>query len=263
MALSGEEITEIAESVASRVIARSGLVCSCSDIEPLFLQGIEDIINRATSPGEFGARSELRAKLNRIANQCGYEKDEGGAWVEFPKQEKALQSLGASYEIVTVHDDGDLTIKIPEHNSMAVVTTEGEIFTKPGIHHQQKSTSSQAMPYLISRCPLFPRKGYRVDIPNWGISRDATAGDIVRFEQKELGNDLGVSEDLLRELDNYSYTNVIWVTKEREDAAYYLSEGMTEADISEIDLGEGARIVAENGQGGFLVLRGSAKPQKI
>ena len=112
---------------------------------------------------------------------------------------------------------------------------------------------------LISERPLFQGKAYRVDIPNWGIPDNATAGDIVRFEQTELGNDLGTSESLIKELDNYSYSDVVWVTKKKADAAYYLSEGMTKDDISEINLGEGSRIVAEDGQGGFLVLRGDAR----
>lgn len=112
---------------------------------------------------------------------------------------------------------------------------------------------------LISRQPLFQGKAYRVDIPNWGIPRNATAGDIVRFEQTYLMNDLGTSEALIKELDNYGYSDVVWLAKEKEDAAYYLREGMTDNDISGINLGEGSRIVAEDGQGGFLVLRGSAK----
>jgi hypothetical protein len=119
---------------------------------------------------------------------------------------------------------------------------------------------TQAMPGLISRQPLFQGKAYRVDIPNWGIPGNATAGDIVRFEQKELGNDLGVPDDLIKELDKYRYSDVVWVTKKKADAEFYLSEGMTKADIWEFTLGKGARIVANDKQGGFLVLFGDARP---
>ena len=134
------------------------------------------------------------------------------------------------------------------------------------IEHIEKNPSyspweeTQAMPSLISRQPLFQGKAYRVDIPNWGIPGNATAGDIVRFEQKELGNDLGVSDDLIRELDKYRYSDVVWVTKKKADAEFYLSEGMTKADIWEFTLGRGARIVADDKQGGFLVLFGDARP---
>lgn len=112
-------------------MTHSGPVCSCKNIEPFFLQAIEKGIQQATAPGEFKERSELLAKLNEIAKQCGYERDEKEGWMQFPRREKALESLGAPYEILKEHDDGDLTIKIPEHNALAVVTTEGEIFTKP------------------------------------------------------------------------------------------------------------------------------------
>jgi len=110
-------------------IAHPGLVCSCKSIEPFMLQSIESDIHR--TPGQFEEKNELMAKLYDIAKQCGYEKDEREGWIQFPKQCKALQSLGTQYEIIKEHDDGDLTIRIPEHNALAVITTEGEIFTKP------------------------------------------------------------------------------------------------------------------------------------
>jgi len=131
MALTGEEISQIANAVASKVVARSAMVCSCENIEPAFLRFIEDGIHHVTAPSEFKVRDELLTELKEIGKQCGYEKDEKGEWVRFPKQEKALQGLGVQYEIIEEHDDGDLTIRIPAHNAKAVVTTEGEIFTKP------------------------------------------------------------------------------------------------------------------------------------
>jgi len=117
------------------------------------------------------------------------------------------------------------------------------------------------MPDLISNQPLFEGKAYRVDIPNWGISNHATAGDIVRFEEEELGNEMGVSADLLKELERYHYSDVVWVCKDPEDAENYLSSGMTRADITEIPIGEGARVIADDHCGGFLVLRGGAVPK--
>ena len=123
----------------------------------------------------------------------------------------------------------------------------------------EKAQSSSS---LIEARPGFMGKGYRVDIENWGIPDKATAGDVVRFEEEELGNRLGVPAALVEELDKYHHSDVIWVTKKREDAKHYLSEGMTEADISEIDVGAGARIIADDGEdGGYLVLRGGAQPR--
>jgi hypothetical protein len=107
----------------------------------------------------------------------------------------------------------------------------------------------------IAQAPTFNTVGYRVDIPNWGIPHGATAADVVRFEQDELGNDLGVSPKLLTELENYTHSDVVWVTKEKLDAVDYLSEGQTaEKDISVIHDVKGGKIVATDGQGGYLVL---------
>lgn len=106
--------------------------CNCKNIEPLFLQAIYRGIYQTSAPGEFGERRVLLEELEKLAKECGYEKDEKGNWVQFPKQDKALESLGVPFEIVKEHDDGDLTIRIPQHNACAVVTTEGEVFTKAG-----------------------------------------------------------------------------------------------------------------------------------
>jgi len=117
------------------------------------------------------------------------------------------------------------------------------------------------MPDLITSQPVFEGMAYRVDIPNWGIPSQATAADIVRFERDELGNVMEVAPDLLQELEKYRHSDVIWVTKNPEDAENYLSEGMTRADITEFPFIEGARIITEDGFGGFLVLFGDAKPK--
>ena len=106
--------------------------CSCKNIEPFFLQAIEGDINRLLA-SDFKGRREFLAKLNDFAKQCGWEKDEKGEWVQFPKQEKALQNLATRYEVVKEHDDGDLTVNLPEHNASAVITTEGDVFTKSGL----------------------------------------------------------------------------------------------------------------------------------
>jgi hypothetical protein len=113
----------------------------------------------------------------------------------------------------------------------------------------------------VIKQPLLEGKTYRVHIENWGIPGKATAADVVRFEEAELGNKYNLSDSLLKELDNYNQRDTMWVTKEKVDAEYYLSDGMTEEDISEIDLPKGSRIIAEDGQGGYLILRGDAKPK--
>lgn len=107
----------------------------------------------------------------------------------------------------------------------------------------------------LDSLPEFHGKAWRVEYENWGIPSGATAGDIIRFEKEELGNDYGLSEELIAELDKYSARDIIWVTKTRKEAKKYLSEGRPESDIMEVEDLEGSRIVADDGEGGYLVLR--------
>jgi hypothetical protein len=108
----------------------------------------------------------------------------------------------------------------------------------------------------IEKLKDFTGKAYRVDIENIGIPNKATAGDIVRFEREELGNTMDVPDELLGELDGYSHRDIVWVTRTRDDARFYLSEGMMARDISSFYLPANSKIVADDGQGGYLVLRG-------
>lgn len=114
----------------------------------------------------------------------------------------------------------------------------------------------------IAELPVFTGKAYRVDIENWGIPRDATVATMVRFEQEELGNIYTISPELMTELGKYHYSDATWVTKTREDARNYLSEGMSDKDISEITSLSGGRIITENGMGGYLVLQPDARPRQ-
>lgn len=75
---------------------------------------------------------------------------------------------------------------------------------------------------------------------------DVTAGDVVRYEQDELGNDYGLGEQELNYLDKFPATQIMWVTRTKSPAKRYGSP----RDINV----EGWRIVAEDGDGGYLVL---------
>jgi len=132
-----EDIKKIAREVASQF---TGMRCACKNLHPIFLSAIEGDLRRWGAPGSPESQ-ELQASLAALAKDCGYERDKEGTWVQFPGQEKALQDLGTDYEVIEEHDDGDLTIRIPAHNTKAVVTTEGEIFTKPnnpGTRYQEE-----------------------------------------------------------------------------------------------------------------------------
>lgn len=111
--------------------------CACKNLNEIFLMAIEKDISHWGAPGS-SEILEMRADLLALAKDCGYEKNvEDDHWIQFPKQEKALKALGEQlglpnkYEVIKEHDDGDLLIRIPERNVEAVVTIEGEIFTRP------------------------------------------------------------------------------------------------------------------------------------
>jgi len=112
----------------------SSLLCSCNKLSPTFLDAIEIYFLGPQKKSLYRPDPDVEEylkELGELAKECGYEKDEKGDWVLFPKREKALQSLGTQYEIIKEHGDGDVTIKMAEHG-LAVITTEGDIFTKTG-----------------------------------------------------------------------------------------------------------------------------------
>ncbi len=73
-----------------------------------------------------------------------------------------------------------------------------------------------------------------------------TAGDVVRYEQEELGNDYGIGKDRLTYLDRFPAQAIKWVAKSKRVAAHY--NGASPIDV------EGHIIIAEDGDGGYLVL---------
>lgn len=96
--------------------------------------------------------------------------------------------------------------------------------------------------------PVYKGRGFRVDT-GFKQERGTTAGDVVRFEQDELGNDLGADAELLEELDRYPALDLVWVVPSRETALRYGEE------VAQVNLGLDPRIVAEDGDEGYLVIR--------
>jgi hypothetical protein len=106
----------------------------------------------------------------------------------------------------------------------------------------------------INKLPIYHGRAWRVHYESMDIPRSATAADVIRFEREELGNEDNVSPEALAALDHYRAKDTLWVTKKREDAAEYLSEGRPKSDIQEFPEVDGGRIIADDGQGGYLVL---------
>lgn len=94
-------------------------------------------------------------------------------------------------------------------------------------------------------------KAYRSDS---GYIHDinTTAGDVVRYEQDELGNNYGIGEEELIILDKYPAKDIIWVTKSIERARRYYGD----AKLINVD---GYKIIAYDNEGGYLVLKEKQK----
>lgn len=142
-------------------------------------------------------------------------------------------------------------------NEFATILGAGREVTAPAVEPGRIEDIEDIPIQSVATAPVFDSMGYRVDYENMGIPRDATAADVLRFEAEELGNDIaamGVTPQLLKELENYPAHAVTWVTRDIESARDYLTEGMGEEDISRVEYVRGGRIVAFDHQGGYLVL---------
>jgi len=112
----------------------------------------------------------------------------------------------------------------------------------------------------VAELPEFRGTAWRAESGYWHAP-GTTVADIIRFEQEELGNEYpDVSDELLKDLDRFSASEVVWVNRRRKDCLTYLSEGESEEAVGRVHLGEGAKIVSPDYCGGFLVLRGGAEP---
>jgi len=97
----------------------------------------------------------------------------------------------------------------------------------------------------------FVGPAYRA-VTGFRLDRSATAGDVVRYEQGELGNDLGISACLTRKLDKFPAAAVVWVCRTVEEAKRYGEI------VAKVELPENPVILAEDSEGGYLVFRGFA-----
>jgi len=112
----------------------------------------------------------------------------------------------------------------------------------------------------VAELPEFMGKAWRAESGYWHAP-GTTVADIIRFEREELENEYpDVSDKLLRDLDRYSAEDAVWVNRRRKDCLFYLSEGESEEAIGIVPLPEGSKIITLDYCGGYLVLRGEAKP---
>lgn len=88
-------------------------------------------------------------------------------------------------------------------------------------------------------------KAYRSD-SGYVHSIKSTVGDVVRYEQDGLGNDYGVTEEELQELDKYPAKKTLWVTRTKAGAKRYGDPELVNVD--------GWRIICYDDEDGYLVL---------
>ena len=99
------------------------------------------------------------------------------------------------------------------------------------------------------------RAGSRYSAPS------ASAADVIRYEQEELGNTLDVPPFLLTELDRAQYMarDVIWICKSREHARRYSGRG--KGVPYKEDMQPHSLILATDGEAetGYLVLQNARR----
>jgi hypothetical protein len=81
--------------------------------------------------------------------------------------------------------------------------------------------------------------------------RNTTAGDVVRFERDEYSNNYGITDEQLKELDKYSARQISWYTINKKDALHY-GRNPEKHNVN-------GKIIAEDGDGGYLVLEGEPR----
>ena len=109
-------------------------------------------------------------------------------------------------------------------------------------------------PITTTKGKMYKGKAYRNET---GLMiKGKTVADVIRFEQEELGNDLGITSEKLIELENIPSDRVIWVARDKETAAEYVSEG-EEPDVQDYtEIVKSGEILAEIPDGVLVLKKG-------
>ena len=109
----------------------------------------------------------------------------------------------------------------------------------------------------IDQLPVYEGEAWRTPSGFWQ-DKGTTAGDVVRYERDELGNVetfSHVTDDMLRELDQYPAEDIVWVGRDREVASLY-DQGVGMENVTQSVAG--GRVIADIPDG-TLILRPGAK----
>ena len=99
--------------------------------------------------------------------------------------------------------------------------------------------------------------GWHYRYGEWSAPDDVSAADVIRFEQDYLGNaHLGISPEVIAELERRPSRDLIWVCRSKGEARQFVPEGIcdTKADLQTVYITANCRVLAEDGDGGLLLL---------
>jgi hypothetical protein len=91
----------------------------------------------------------------------------------------------------------------------------------------------------------------------WSAPGNTSAADVIRFEQEHLGNThLGISSEVIAQLEVRPSRDLVWVCGTREEARQFIPEDLDgqEECIEAISIPSGSQILTEDGDGGLLIL---------
>ena len=126
-----------------------------------------------------------------------------------------------------------------------------------GIEEEAKKYKTAEEFVKKQNIPKFKGIAYRAD-SGYSHSPSDTAYDVVKFESEELGNKgeyAHLSKEIIEKLKDIPAKDIVWVTKTKAKASEY-------GEVDKVyDLGDNPRIIAEDGDGGFLVLKSKGTKQ--
>lgn len=133
------------------------------------------------------------------------------------------------------------------------------------IAKQTYSTVAAVKP-IVKVGDKYQGTAWRSETSNMGISSKATAQDVLDFEADELENNTREqAEKLGIDLSKYSAKDVIWVSPNKEKAQEYgtdMSTGEVFNPAEEVKLSPNNIVLAEDGDGGYLVLQNYKEKKK-
>ena len=81
-----------------------------------------------------------------------------------------------------------------------------------------------------------------------GFPPGTTAADVIRYEAEELGNDNKVDPNILPLLEKRPASDLIWVTKSKEDATKY-------GNPQPVKIDPNSTVIGQDEEGGYLILK--------